>query len=111
MLFFFFLWALGVKFAFLKKGNNVYFVHFFVCDYIPYSPSWDAYALNDADANLSHENKKEQHEVEGAVTSVKRRIKKNITALAIILFFIWTSGHPSLWATQSQSYITRRENT
>lgn len=33
-----------------------------------YSPSWDAYALDDADANLGHEHKEEQHEVEGAVS-------------------------------------------
>lgn len=33
----------------------------------PYSPSWDANALNDADSNLCHEHKEEHHKVEGAV--------------------------------------------
>lgn len=39
---------------------------------LPYSPSRDAYALDDADANLCHEHKKELHEVEGAVTPKKK---------------------------------------
>lgn len=33
-----------------------------------YSPSWDAYALDDTNPNLSHEHKEEDHEVERAVT-------------------------------------------
>lgn len=39
----------------------------------PYSPSRDADTLNDADANLGHENKEEQHEVEGAVSPKRER--------------------------------------
>lgn len=34
---------------------------------LPHPPPRDAYALDDADANLGHEHKKELHEVEGAV--------------------------------------------
>lgn len=65
------------RFTLFKKintRNNL--CAFSVWDYIPYSPSRDAYALNDADANLSHENKKEQHEVEGAISPVKERTKQ-----------------------------------
>lgn len=36
----------------------------------PYSPARDADALDDTDANLSHEHKEEDHEVEGTVAPV-----------------------------------------
>lgn len=36
----------------------------------PYSPARDADALDDTDANLSHEYKEEDHEVEGTVAPV-----------------------------------------
>lgn len=55
---------------FLRERYNVHF------EYLPHSPSWDANALDDADANLGHEHKKEQHEVEGTVTPETRREKK-----------------------------------
>lgn len=41
--------------------------------HLPYSPSRDTYTLDDADANLGHEHKKEQHEVEGTVTPRGKR--------------------------------------
>lgn len=44
--------------------------------HVPYSPSRDTYTLDDADANLGHEHKKEQHEVEGAVTPREREKRK-----------------------------------
>lgn len=46
------------------------------CPVLPYSPSWDAYALDDTNPNLSHEHKEEDHEVERAVTPVKNTKKK-----------------------------------
>lgn len=36
----------------------------------PYSPARDADALDDTDADLSHEHKEEDHEVEGTVAPV-----------------------------------------
>lgn len=45
---------------------------------LPHSPSRDAYTLDDTDTNLGHEHKKEHHEVEGAITPRKKKIKKNI---------------------------------
>lgn len=42
----------------------------------PYSPPRDADALDDADANLSHEHEKEDHEVEGTVAPAGKREKR-----------------------------------
>lgn len=43
------------------------------CRFSPYSPSGNADALDDTDANLSHEHKKEDHEVEGTVAPVGKK--------------------------------------
>lgn len=48
--------------------------------FLPDSPSWDTDALDDTDANLGDEHKKEHHEVEGAVTPVKRKTKEQCPA-------------------------------
>lgn len=42
----------------------------------PHSPSGNADALDDTDAHLSHEHKKEDHEVEGTVAPVGKKDKK-----------------------------------
>lgn len=44
---------------------------------LPNSPTRNADALDDADADLGHEDKEESHEVEGTVAPVEnRRMKK-----------------------------------
>lgn len=49
---------------------------------LPNPPTRDADTLDDADADLGHEDKKESHEVEGTVAPVKnRRIKKYLKCI------------------------------
>lgn len=43
------------------------------CWFSPYSPSRNADALDDTDTNLSHEHKKEDHEVEGTVAPLGKK--------------------------------------
>lgn len=43
----------------------------------PYSPARDADALDDTDANLSHEHKEKDHEVEGTVAPVGPKTRTN----------------------------------
>lgn len=45
---------------------------------VPYSPSRDADALDDADGDLGHEHEEELHEVEGAVASTHTKKKKKM---------------------------------
>lgn len=60
-----------------NKLCSLAWLHIITSYYLPNSPTRDADTLDDADADLSHEDKEEGHEVEGTVAPVKNtRIKK-----------------------------------
>lgn len=67
------IWFFFWKCKSFKKQFEIYFPCIFNLWLLPYSPSGDAYALDDADANLGHEHKEELHEVERAVTPMKKQ--------------------------------------
>lgn len=61
-------------------------VNYVECWFSPYSPSGNANALDNTDANLSHEHKKEDHEVEGTVAPVgKKDISKTFKSVQMFL--------------------------
>lgn len=65
------------------RGNN-----------LPNSPTRDADTLDDTDADLSHEDKEESHEVKGTVVPVKnKRMKRKTIILHLLQHFIPPASH------------------